>query len=707
MNPSRRRVVSLAWVLLALQACSPSPYPPPPETRVEPVAYALHGVEFSDPYRWLERQDAPETRAWIAAQNEYAERVVGQSLLRERFTARLRELTDRDDVGSPRRAGDFEYFTMQRSGEEAEVVYRRPSPEGASDAPPTVDASYEVVLDPAKIDPAYRTPVSMMGLSPDGRLMMYSVRQGGADEIEVRIRDLATGQDLPDRLPAALYSGVDFDESGTGFYYTYRSRTEGPRIRHHTLGRDASEDEEIWGEGYGPTAFIGMDIVADGRYRIFTVQHGWARNDLFIQAGEGPVRAVVEGVQAHFQHRFEDGRLYVLTDWQAPNYRLMVVDPDDPSREDWSELIPEAADVLDDYAFIEGKIYVTYLQDVEHRIRVFEMDGTPAGEVEVPEQSSVSIRGVEDGKALLTVSGYLRPATTYELDLETGEREVSEPPEVELDASAYQVSKLWFESTGGARAPVYVMHQPGIALDGSHPTILNGYGGFNARLTPDFSATHAAWVEQGGVYAVATLRGGSEFGESWHRDGMLENKQHVFDDFIAAAEALVAAGYTSPEHLGISGASNGGLLVASAMTQRPDLFRAVLCAYPDLDMVRFFEFTDTNNMPALLEYGDARIPDQFEAIRRYSPYQAVRSGVDYPAVMLATGDLDTRVPPLQARKMAAKLQSATTSGLPVILWYDDRGGHAAGRGRPTSIRIRDTARELAFMAEQLGMGTTP
>jgi len=704
VSARRRRIVSPAWTLLALLACGPNSYPPPPETRVEPVAYALHGLEFSDPYRWLERQDAPETRAWIAAQNDYAEVVVGRNPLRDRFAARLRDLTDRDEVGSPRRAGNFEYFTMQRSGEEAEVVYRRPSPEGEGDDEPTVDGRYEVVLDPAEIDPAYRTPVSMMELSSDGRLMMYSVRQGGADEIEVRIRDLATGQDLPDRLPDALYSGVEFDESGTGYYYTYRSRTDGPRIRHHTLGQNASQDDEVWGEGYGPTAFIGMDIVADGRYRIFTAQHGWARNDLFIQAGEGPVRPVVEGIQAHFQHRFEDERLYVLTDWQAPNYRLMVVDPDAPSPENWTELIPESPDVLDEYAFIEGKIYVTYLQDVEHRVRVFEMDGTPAGEVEVPEQSSVSVGAGEDGKALLTVSGYLRPPTTYELDLETGEREMSEPPEVELDASAYEVTKLWFESTGGARAPVYVMHQAGIELDGSHPTILNGYGGFNARLTPSFSATHAAWVEAGGVYAVATLRGGSEFGERWHRDGMLENKQRVFDDFIAAAEVLIDAGYTSPEHLGISGASNGGLLVASAMTQRPDLFRAVLCGYPDLDMVRFFEFTDANNMPALLEYGDGRIPEQFEAIRRYSPYQAVRAGVDYPAVMLSTGDLDTRVPPLQARKMTAKLQAATTSGLPVILWYDDRGGHAAGRGRPASMRIRDTARELAFMAEQLGMG---
>jgi prolyl oligopeptidase len=240
-------------------------------------------------------------------------------------------------------------------------------------------------------------------------------------------------------------------------------------------------------------------------------------------------------------------------------------------------------------------------------------------------------------------------------------------------------------------------------MDGTGPTILNGYGGFNVSIKPGFSTTAAAWVEAGGIYATATLRGGSEFGESWHRDGMLTNKQHVFDDFIAAAERLIELGYTSPEHLGISGGSNGGLLVASAMTQRPDLYRAVLCTYPDLDMVRFFEFAETNNIPALLEYGDARNPEHFEAIRRYSPYQAVEDGVDYPAVMLATGDLDTRVPPLQARKMAARLQAASASGLPVILWYDAMGGHAAGRGRPMSLRIEDTARELAFMASQLGL----
>jgi prolyl oligopeptidase len=247
------------------------------------------------------------------------------------------------------------------------------------------------------------------------------------------------------------------------------------------------------------------------------------------------------------------------------------------------------------------------------------------------------------------------------------------------------------------------MHRAGLRLDGSHPTILTGYGGFDVANLPGFSATAAAWVEMGGVWAVATLRGGSEFGESWHRGGMLENKQRVFDDFIAASEHLIEIGYTSPKRLGVWGASNGGLLVAAAMTQRPELYRAVYCGFPDLDILRFNPFTDTNNMPALLEYGDASIASHFEAIRRYSPYQAVEDGVAYPAVMLTTGDLDTRVPPLQARRMAARLQAATGSGLPVVLWYDEMGGHAANRGRPLSLQIRDTARELAFMGEQLGL----
>ena len=704
-----RTVARLAFCLAlvtAISRCVPSDYPPPPDARVDPVVDVIHGVEFADDYRWLEDQDASETREWISSQNAYAEAVIGESPLRDRIRARLTELMDVPNVGPTREAGDYEYFSMRRTGEEAPVVYRRPVPEAPDAEEPSLDERYEVVLDPARLDPTYRTLIAMGDLSPDERYMMYTIRDGGADEIAIRILDLTTLEDLPDRLPTALYGRIEFSANGDGYYYTHRSRQTGPRIRYHALGTDPSEDRDIWGEGHGPTEFIGMEIVGDGRYRIFTAQHGWARNDVYLQdlRGDGEIRPVTVGESAHFDVTFHDGLLYMRTDLDAPMYRVVVVDPSQPEREQWEETLSESEDLLEDFAFIEGRIYATYLHDVSQRIRVFEMDGSAAGEVDVPEHVSASIRVAEEGKPRLTLNGHLTPSTAYEMDLESGRREVIDESDVPFDPAGFVVEQEWYTSKDGTRAPMYIMHKEGILLDGSHPTLLNGYGGFNSAIKPGFSTTAAVWLEMGGVYAVATLRGGSKFGETWHRDGMLENKQHVFDDFIAASEWLIDNGYTNPERLGITGGSNRGLLVASALTQRPNLYRAVLCTYPDLDMVRFNKFTETNNMPALLEYGDASDPDQFEAIRQYSPYQAVRDGVRYPAVMLTTGDNDTRVPPLQARRMTARLQAATGSGLPVVLHYDAKGGHAAGRGRPISLRVEDSARELTFLMQQLGMG---
>ncbi len=333
---------------------------------------------------------------------------------------------------------------------------------------------------------------------------------------------------------------------------------------------------------------------------------------------------------------------------------------------------------------------------------IFEMDGTPAGEFEVPEYHSAGVWGGGEGKMFHSLASYTSPPVTYRIDLETGEREVWQERDIPYDPEGIVVEQVWFTSKDGTRVPMFVMHKEGIELTGDHPTWLYGYGGFLATVTPRFDPMAAIWVERGGVYAVANLRGGSEFGEAWHRGGNLENKQNVFDDFIAAAEFLIDQGYTNPEKLAIRGYSNGGLLVMSAMTQRPDLYRAVLCGFPDLDMVRFYTFTENNNLPAMYEYGNASIPEQFEFLRAYSPYQAVKKGTKYPAVIFTSGDLDTRVPPLQARKMAAAVQWASRSGYPVILHYDPKAGHAGGRGWPFSHRIEVNAMELAFLIEQLG-----
>ena len=700
------RPFRLLALSLALGACTPGT-PPPPESRVETVVDTLHGVAIADDYRWLEDQASPETRAWIVAQNAHAERVIGETALRDAFRTRLRELLDREDVGRTRRIGDHEYFTMRRVGEERERLYRRPAPEEGEEADePSTEMDYETVLDPADFDPEHRVSVDLGAPAPGDSLVLYTVRQGGADEVDVHVLHLGTLEDIPDHLPTALYGGIDWDDDGRGFTYVHRDRYAGPRLKHHRLGTAVVDDRILWGEGYGPETFIGRSETPDGRWRLYSVQHGWARNDWFIQdaRSDGPIRPVVEDVPAHFEVRYRDGRLFILTDWQASNYRLMVADPARPDPAGWEELIPEGPDVLEGYTVIDDRIYATYLHEVADRIAIFEMDGTPAGEIDVPEGASVQLSdGDEDGQVELIASSYLRPSRTWDVELASGNRALTDSADLPFDTTGLVVTKTWYTSADGTRAPLHVLHRGDIELDGSHPTILNGYGGFNVSITPGFSPVRAAWVEMGGIYAVATLRGGREFGEDWHRDGMLANKPNVFADFVAAAEHLIAEGYTSPHHLGISGGSNGGLLVGAAMTARPDLFRAVLCTYPDLDMLRFWDFQETNNMPALLEYGDARNAEHFEVMRSYSPYQRVEDGVAYPAVLLSTGDLDTRVPPLQARKMAARLQAASSSGLPVILRYDEMGGHAGGRGRPMSLRVEESAAELAFMGRQLGL----
>lgn len=683
-------------------SCAPA-YPPPPDTDLKEVVDKIHGVEIADPYRWLEDGTSLETRAWIDAQNGYAETIVGESPLRDEIRARLRRLMRYDDIGSPTKAGDYEVFTLRRATEELPVIYRRPAPPEGKLERIDPDAEYEVVIDPHGMSADQTTKVDILSVSPDGKLLIYSVRDGGQDETEIRIRDLEKGVDLEERYPKALYSAVAFRKSGGGFYYSRRSRETGARIYFHEMGSEIDADIEIFGEGYDPRSFINVSELGDGRYLLFTVNHGWARSELHFQDLEkgGPPRPIIDDADARFYPKFHKGLLYVRTNLDAPLNRVIGIDLGNPARDRWREVVSEGEDVLQDFSFIDGRMVLSYLREVSGRIEVREMDGRSVGEIDVPEYHSASIRGASEGKAFLTISSFTQPPLTYLLDLENGTREVWEERNVDFDPEGVTVEQVRYESKDGTEVPMYVVHREDAAMDGSNPTLLYGYGGFNSAQAPRFDAMGALWVERGGVFAMANLRGGSEFGERWHRDGMLENKQNVFDDFIAAAEWLIENHYTNPKKLAIRGVSNGGLLVASCLTQRPELYRAVLCGFPDIDMVRFYTFTKTNNMPALLEYGDASIPGEFEFLRKYSPYQKVADGVAYPAVMLSTGDLDTRVSPLQARKLTARLQAATSSGLPVILRYHPKAGHAAGRGLPMSRNIEDRAMEITFLLTQL------
>ncbi len=700
-----RSVVLAAAVLAGCTSATP-PVERPPDTRVAEVVDTIHGERFADPYRWLEDQAAPETRVWLAAQSAYADRVLPRDAARLALERRVGALMDRAEIGAQRRGGSHEYFTLRRPGEELAAICRRPAPAPGAGTPITAAERYEVVVDPAPLSPDGTTRVELLAVDRHGRFLVYAVRDGGQDEVTPRIRDLATGQDLPDAFAAGLYSSVVLTADDNGFYYSLRSRQTGARIRRHTWRTDVATDALVFGTGYGPRSFVTVLASDDGRWLVFPVQHGWASTDVLaldLRARSATPFAVVRDAGARFYPRFVAGSLWMRTDLDAPNNRVVAVDLARPAPGQWRVVLPEQRDVLEDFAVIDGTTYGTFLHEASTRIARFDAAGVALGDLELPPLHGAAIRGDGPGQAVLTVEGFATPETAYRVDLATGVRTLDRGPEIPWDGAGIEVRQGTATSKDGTRVPVFVAHKRGLVRSGSTPTLLFGYGGFYAGQRPSFTALSAAWIEAGGVYALAILRGGSEFGEAWHRAGMLTGKPRVFEDFIAASEWLIAERYASPATLGIRGTSNGGLLVGAALTRRPDLYRAVLCGFPDIDILRFNQFTSNNNMPALLEYGDAAEKAEFDVIKTYSPYQQVKPATAYPAVLVSSGDLDTRVPPLAARKFTARLQAATSSGRPVILRYHPKAGHAADRGLPFSLRVQETTAELAFMMRELGL----
>jgi prolyl oligopeptidase len=708
-RPRHRHAPALALALAPLllsAGChrSSGSAPPPPATQRDTTTFTLHGQRFADPYQWLADGSNPEVRRWIAAESAYAETVVGETPLRDSLRAQLRRLEDVPEAGSPQRSGRWEYFTLRRPGDAVAGIFRRPAPPADSLAPIDPAGSYQEVVDPLRVDSTGWTRVELRDVSPDGSLVLYDLRDGGADETALRIRDVAHGTDLAGAFPPALYDQAAFSADGRAITYVLRSRQTGSRLYWHRLGTDPARDSVVLDPHVGPDRFLGVRPLDGGRERLVTEGIGWLRDVAWIQHADGSRVSVTGGLPMHVQVREHDGKLWILTDWLAPRYRLVVADPAHPGPADWREVLPETGDVLTGYAFIGDSIYATYLHDVSARIRIFASDGTPRGEVPLPPFSSAAIRPAPGGRAFLTVQSFTTPAVTYVLDPKTGARTVYEPSRVPFDSAGIQVEQVWYRSRDGARVPMFLVHRRGLPAGRPVPTMLTGYGGFDLDMTPRFSAEAALWVRRGGVWAEANLRGDGELGEAWHEGGMLANKQHVFDDFIAAARWLEARGYTTPSMLAIHGESNGGLLMGAALTQAPELFRAVLCGFPDLDMDRFYTFTDRNNMPAIHEYGDAADPVQFGWIEAFSPYEHVVDGTHYPAVFVFSGGHDTRVPPRQGRSFAAELQHATSSGLPVIYRLRAREGHAAGRGRPFAVSIEDQAMEQAFAMAEVGLG---
>jgi len=688
-------------ILLGSPAMSAAPDDGPPETKKTDTKEVVQGVEIADPYRWLEDQNAPETRAWIGAENAYTKKVLEKAPGREALEKRIAELLRVDAFSTPTEKGGSYFYSRRAADKDLPVLYVRKGLRGAD----------EVLVDPDTLSPDHSFSANYLDVSNDGSLVAYGVRKGGEDEVVVKFLRVDGRQSLPDELPRARYSGVSLSADRKTLYYS-KQTPEGPRVYRHEMGSSPSADTKLFGDGYGPEKLIGVFLSDDGKYLGLNVSHGSAatKTEVYFQdlSSNGPIRTVVNDIEARFLPQFGGDRLYLQTNWEAANGRVLAVDLKAPERGNWKEVVPESSFALQDISLAGGRVFARYLENVVPKVRIFDPSGKSLGEISFPSIGSVgNVSGDWDkSEGFFTYQSYVVPSTIYRVDIATGARSVFAQTRVPIPSDQYEVEQVRYPSKDGTQIPMFLVHRKGMKKDGRSPALLTGYGGFTLSSTPGYSALAALWVERGGVYAVANLRGGGEFGEAWHKAGMLEKKQNVFDDFAAAAEWLAQSKWTSREKLAIAGGSNGGLLVGAALTQHPELFRAVVCSYPLLDMVRYHKFLVAGYW--VPEYGSSENPEQFKYLYAYSPYHRVKEGTAYPAVLFITGDSDTRVAPLHARKMTALMQadSSDQADRPVLLYYDERAGHSRGFITPVSKQIEDLSTEMLFLTWQLGMETS-
>lgn len=667
-------------------------YKSPPTTRVDNVTETLHGVTITDSYRWLEDQNSPETRAWINAQNEYTSSVLGALPFRNKIRERLTQLLKVDIINTPIAKEGRYFISKRRADQNQAVIYVRNGLTGKD----------EILLDPNTMSPDNSISVQIQDISTDGKLLAYGIRQGGEDEVSVSLMDVDSRKNIADRLPKGRV-GVSLKPDKTGFYYSKFTNNVGGRVYYHAIGTDPSKDIEVFGKGYGPEVFLGANVTPDGNYLLLVAGFGSAgdKTELYFQdlKNNGPITPLVNDINASFFPEIAGDHLYVLTSWNAPNKRIVDIDLKKPARQNWREIIPEGPSVINNVSAVGGKLFVTYVENVSTKIRVFEPSGKQIREIAFPTLGTASgmFGDWERDEGFYSFSSFAQPPTIYRYSVNSGKQEVFARINVPVHSDQIEVKQVWYESKDKTKVPMFLVYKKGLQLDGDNPTLLTGYGGFNVSLTPNFSARAAYWAENGGVFALPNMRGGGEFGDKWHKAGMLANKQNVFDDFISAAEWLIKNKYTKPSKLAISGGSNGGLLVGAAMTQRPALFQAVVCSYPLLDMIRYQGFLIARFWVS--EYGSSENAEQFKYIYAYSPYHNVKKGEKYPAVLFVTGDSDTRVAPLHARKMTALMQASTGSDKPVLLHYDTKAGHS--QGLPVSQQIDDQTDELSFLFWQL------
>jgi len=701
-------VVSALVAMLAVSACSHGAsarkYSYPAAKTVD-QSDVYHGTTVKDPYRWLENADNPETLAWVEQQNQlsrdYVKGYTGYEAMRERLT----KLWNYEKYRLPVPRGERYFFVKNDGLQNQSVLYVQTGMKGEP----------AVVLDPNTWSDDGTVALSSWTPSMDGSLLAYAQSANGSDGQVIKVADVTGAKTYSDELQFCRFSSVAWKKDNSGFFYNRypdpatvakEDSTKYMRVYFHKVGTPQSDDVLVHEDkddkdlGFWPVA------TEDGAYLILYVARGGEKSNMLWYRpmdSDSPFVKLIDTDDARYDFIDNDGGVfYIRTDLDAPRSRVIAIDTAKSGRDQWKEIVPQQEDVLDFAGVVNKQLVMVYMHDAQHRMRLYDLKGTFEKEIELPTIGSIyGISGRRDDAAMFySFASFLYPTTMFRYDFATGKSTVFRKSAIDFDPSGYETKQVFYTSKDGTKVPMFITHKKGIKLDGNNPTLLYGYGGFKINLTPYFSIHRIVWMEQGGVFAVANLRGGDEYGEAWHRAGQLENKQNVFDDFIAGSEWLIENGYTSPKKLAIQGGSNGGLLVAAVMLQRPELFGAIACHVPVIDMLRYHKFTVGHFW--IPEYGNAEEnPEHFKFMYAYSPLHNVKPGVAYPATYITTGDTDDRVAPGHAKKFAATLQAQDAGQFPILLYVETKAGH--GAGKPTAKIIEERVDIYAFLLRALGM----
>ncbi len=680
-----------------------------PSTRAADQADEYHGIRVADPYRWLEDPDSEETRAWVKAQNQVTFGYLETIPERQQIRQRLEKLWDYERYGVPFSRGGRYFYTRNDGLQNQSVLYTSES----------LEAEPQVLLDPNKLSKDGTVALTMIAISRDGDHMAYGLSGAGSDWKEFRVRDVATGKDLSDHLKWIKFSDAAWNVDGSGFYYSrydepdadsmYQEANYYQKLYFHRIGTVQSQDPLIYERSDEKEWGFDSHVTEDGQYLILHVSQGTdPRNGIFYRdlKNNGEFVELRADFDASYSFLGNEGSLFWFqTDLDAPRQRIIGIDIHRPARDNWTEIVPQTEATMEGATVIADRFVVLYLKDATSEVRLHTLDGRLEKALQLPGTgTAMGFPGRRsDRETFYAFTSYSSPSTIFRYDFENGRSSVFRRPEVAFDPGVYETHQVFFTSKDGTRVPMFITHRKGIELDGDNPTYLYGYGGFNVSMTPAFSISALVWMEMGGVFAVPNLRGGGEYGETWHQAGTKLQKQNVFDDFIAAAEWLIEHGYTSTPKLAVGGGSNGGLLVGACMNQRPDLFGVVLPAVGVMDMLRYHKFTI--GWAWTSDYGSSDDPEEFRALYAYSPLHNLKPGTHYPATLVTTADHDDRVVPAHSFKFAAALQAAHAGPAPTLIRIETKAGH--GAGKPTAKVIDEIADRWAFALRNLGFELPP